>query len=161
MRNLVSLSAPRPQSTHLFLHFPFFWSVSDTRMIQKSSQSSLSTWPSSLCKQYKIQSPESFDLKNVIFHEKMAWIHWILKKKKSEVKFPGFYIGFLIDSQDLKMIIFNKNSYLVDTQIWLSFHLDNYNFSWITKLKEKEHSLWALWAFLVALVGYTNWRDVT
>jgi hypothetical protein len=109
----------------------------------------------------KYKALKALILKNVIFHEKMAWIHWILKKKKSEVKFPGFYIGFLIDSQDLKMIIFNKNSYLVDTQIWLSFHLDNYNFSWITKLKEKEHSLWALWAFLVALVGYTNWRDVT
>lgn len=83
------------------------------------------------------------------------------RKNKNKIKFPGFYIVFLIDSQDLRMIIFNKNSYLVDTQIWLSFHLDNYNFSWITKLKEKEHSLWALWAFLVALVGYTNWRDVT
>ncbi len=70
-------SCPPPQFTHLFLHFPSFWSVSDIRMIQKSSQSSLSTWPSSLFKQYKPQ--KALILSNMIFHEKMAWIHWILK----------------------------------------------------------------------------------
>jgi hypothetical protein len=59
--------SPRPQFTHLFLHFPSFWSVSDIRMIQKSSQSSLSTWLSSLFKQYKIQSPESFDFEEYEF----------------------------------------------------------------------------------------------
>jgi hypothetical protein len=61
-----------PQFTHLFLHFPSFWSVSDIRMIQKNSQSSLSTWPSSLFEQYKIQSPESFNSEEYDFHEKMA-----------------------------------------------------------------------------------------
>jgi hypothetical protein len=76
----------------------------------------------------------------MIFHEKMA--------RSLDFEFFFQISRFLycvpIDNQDLKMIILNKNSYLVDNQIWLSFRLDNYYFSYITKLKEKEHSLWAL-----------------
>jgi len=77
-----------------------------------------------------------FDLYKGFFMENLTQIRQILKNYF--FKFPEFYNKFPVDSQEYRMILLkNTFSYLICSQIWLNYFVNDHHFGYIAKsLKE-------------------------